>query len=490
MYNNREISYSLKDHQKEIVNKIKNLKDEKNYIPERIGLLLAPGAGKTFLAKKLCEVMGYNENNILVISPLNAIKDNTWEGVLNVHFEAVEGFFGYNTSFEKALELFLKANDIEIENLVLIVDEFHNLKNLDTLIRRLTKRIMKKAKTSIFLSGTPSGRNEFEEFNQLNLCFSKRDADFLGAAQYGMFYDVIANTKGIEMLPPVFLSEVGKRGSRNKKEAVVKGTKYVVEDMEEWFQTKLIHPATNKNYRDTYFNFETKFYGIEYVTLKDKYKNSMKDFINKRMFVFRVGEEKVDFDYSNYVTKQIKVKIEDDFEPIEIIEGTKAAELTPGQPSLLNYQYAHCKLDIVYKILEKHKDEPVVIWSSYIAERDILSQELEKYNIKLATKENLILFKEGKIRGIIASSFSDKEAHNWVHCRLNIYFSPNNSSTSFPQSRFRTNRIGQESKVYYYFLYFEKEKDIQKRMMLAYNRNKASLSSDNVSNVAGWQLKN
>jgi hypothetical protein len=475
MFTNKELDYGLKLHQQEIYEKIRDLKETRNYIPEKIGLLLAPGAGKTYLTKKLCSLMGYSKDNILIISPLNAVNDNTWAGLLNVHFDAMEGFFGFNASFEEALRLFLLKNNIDINNLAFVVDEFHNLKNLDRLTRKLAKRIMKIAKTTIFLSGTPGCRNEYEEFNLINLCFSKRDSDFLGAKRYGLFYDVTSKQCGVDMLQPISVTNKKTAGCYESL-AVVNGVKYSVEDREEWFQEKIEDPLTYKNHKDKYFNFEKKFYGIEYESLQDKFRKPMRDFIANKMFVFRVGEEEIDYDYSNFQTKEMFIRIPDDFMPREVLEDSKASELAEGKPSLLNYQFGDLKVNAILKILEKHVDEPIVIWSSYIAERDVIVERLAEHNIALATKENVQLFKEGKLRGIIASAFSDKEAHNWVHCRVNVYFSPNNSSTSFPQSRYRTNRIGQDKTVYYYFLYFNKEKEIHERMLKAYERNKISLS--------------
>lgn len=477
MFTEREKNFLLKPHQEKIYNNLKIIKI-KNYIPERLGLFLSPGAGKTFLTKKICELFNYEKNDIFVISPLSAVRDSVWEGVHNIHFALVERFFNYNTTFENALSLYLEKNKLNKKNLVLIIDEAHVLKNINTRIRQLIKRIIPIAKTTIFLSGTPGGRNEYEFFNLVNLCFSQKDAMFLEAKNFGPFYDVTSKFKGIDLLPPIRLKDTKDRKSLKKGIDIVKisNNEYVIKDMELWYQTN-INNRTGLSLVETYFtskiNMFTPTPTIEYINFKNKYKKYILDFIKKRIFVFTVGESDIDFDYSNF--KNEIIKISKDNNPLSISENKRAAILKRGHLSLLNYQYAHCKIKEIINIIKNNRDKQVIIWSSFIAERDVLQEYLKDFNIKIATKENIEEFKKNNIKGIIASAYSEKEAHTWNNCSLNIYFNPNTSSVAFSQNRFRTNRIGQKEKVLYYFLYFTEETETLKLMLNSYIRNKNSL---------------
>lgn len=478
LFTNKEKNFDLKEHQLKIFNKIKEVK-ERMYIPNRIGLFLAPGAGKTFLSKKLAELLGYSAENILVVSPLSAVRDKVWHGVTNIHYEYVERFFGFHASFDIAFDLYLKANNIDKENLLLIIDEVHEIKNPATRSRQLIRRMIKQAKTTLLLTGTPGGRNDYEFFNISNLCYSPKDAEFLGSKRSPLFYDVTGEYNGMSLLPEILALDASNSHKRKKRgvDIVNIGNKrYVINDLETWYQRK-IDPDTGNSLLDRFFlsvvNLYSPYAPAEYKNFKGDHKEKVLNFINKRMFVFGVGEEEVDFDYGNY--KNHEILIEKYGEPLDVYEDAAAEMLKDGQLSRLNYEYCFCKIDAVLNIMKKNPKEQVIIWSSYVAEKNVLARSLAPYGVKIATRENVEEFKAGKIRGIIASSHADREAHTWTNCRINIYMNPNNSSVSFSQNRFRSNRIGQDKEVHYYFLYFEEERKTLKRMLASYQRNKNGL---------------
>lgn len=478
LFKNKEREFTLKPHQEKVYSRIKEAVSQ-GYIPKRIGLFLAPGAGKTFLAKKLVELIGCKADNVLVISPLSAVKDCVWEGVTNIHYEFVERFFGYETTFEVALDIFLRLHGIDSNNFILIVDEAHIMKNPATRSRQLIRRIMKRAKTCMFLTGTPGGRSDYENFNINTLCFSPEDSKFLGSTHNPLFYDVTSTYIGVDLLPPI--ERISNTSTKKRKKGAdivdIGSFRYIIKDMETWYQRR-VNPDTGFCLLDRFFTTSVNLYApyapIEYKKFKGKTQDKALEFIRKRMFVFGVSEEEVDFDYKNY--KNSNILVEKSGEPLDVYDDSSAEMLKEGQLSRLNYEYCMCKIAEVIKIIKAHPKEQVILWSSYVAEKNILARELEKYSIKIADPYNVEDFKDGKLRGIIASAHSDREAHTWINCRINIYMNPNNSSVSFSQNRFRSNRIGQDKEVQYYFLYFEEERKTLNRMFASYERNKAGLT--------------
>jgi hypothetical protein len=468
----------LLPHQEVQFNVLQEYKN-KGHLPSKVGLWFKAGAGKTEFTLQTIKKL-YNPNlKILVLMPASFLKDNEWKGcstfsIPSLRGNAMENFLKkkfklpskYRT-FEEVLNLFLH---LEMglktgEEFILVVDEVHKDGLREYLptkagedrterIRFRLKRLITKARYSFLLTGTPGGKGDYDYWNVTRLLLDtatdlgKKDINFLFSLNKERLKEAFSEgeLKNIKLwVSRLVPCPYEKLSPQDDFEAELVGMYATNPDMGIFNKEKVP------------FSKYTEI--INYTNYKKDFKVKVESLLDNLCCILKIGEEDISkeiVDYSNFTDTLVKVPITllpEDSEFIEKPQQTKRA--------FLNEKYLNFKVEKVIEILEKHPKEMVIVWSAHRKSFEKTGQylelisALEQYKILPYSPENLLLFREKKIRGLLAKVKADKEGHTWTEATINIYTAPVDEAVGFAQSRHRILRVGQKKEVHNYLLYFE-----------------------------------
>jgi SNF2 family DNA or RNA helicase len=135
---------------------------------------------------------------------------------------------------------------------------------------------------------------------------------------------------------------------------------------------------------------------------------------------------------------------------------------------LFDFRKEHSKIETLLNLIEEHKGEQIVVWSSHPSVSDHLESILEGEKIKVGKihgsclprgkspdefKQDMIeRFKSGEFRILLAATQVLTTAVTMTNACIQIFFDRTFDYVEFSQARCRIYRIGQTRPVYSYIL--------------------------------------